>query len=756
MSLENYPSFLLNFSECEMSIEEKHFYQFNSFRLDVAERQLSNNGVPVPLTPKAFDVLVTLVERSGHLVEKDELLQLVWSDSFVEEANVARIVHTLRKVLGEDKNGNKFIETVPKRGYRFVAAVRGTDNQPTDFFDAPSETTTATAQFKDVTAFENDFVAEADRTKIFPVEEKPAKRLWLWAISAFALIGFVLIAASFLLNFYGAKSGYDLNFEKMEQTRLTQSGDVYTPTISPDGQYLAYINPAGASKRGLRLRQITTGSVLELVPTRPNVNFWALEFSPDSNYLYYVENVENNHGILYRIASLGGQPQKLVEFVSGAVTVSPDGTRLAFKRMNKEVGVTSIIVVNNDGSNEQTIATTDTNSDYWSLDWSPDGGSIAYTIRHHEPENDSWYVAEIPATGGAERRIGEPRNSQIINARWLPDKKGLVLNAIDAKTKQPQIYYLSYPDGAERRVTNDLNDYHGLSITADGKTIVSQRSEQNRYIWILPDGDTEQARQLTFKKDQHFETVSWLSDDTLVFDADENGSYDNYNIWRLKIGESEPQLLTTGAGNNTLPVVAPDGKTIAFVSSRSGKSQIWRMNSDGTQPTQVTNSDYDVFSPQFSQDGQTVYFKSSIGGEGRLMRVSIDGGAAVQISETDIHRWAISPDGKKLAYSSLDRDTKRVTTRIRPLDEDRTEKILDIEPETYLQWSQDGQALYFNLAADNAKNIWQRTFSETPPQQITNFDKEKIFRFASSPDGKNLACIRFTMTFDAVLLRFDE
>jgi DNA-binding winged helix-turn-helix (wHTH) protein/tetratricopeptide (TPR) repeat protein len=106
-----------------MNGAEKHFYQFKSFRLDVGERQLLDGDTAVSLTPKAFDVLAALVERSGHLVEKDELLRLVWSDSFVEEANVARIVHTLRKVLGEDGNGNKYIETVAKKGYRFVAKV---------------------------------------------------------------------------------------------------------------------------------------------------------------------------------------------------------------------------------------------------------------------------------------------------------------------------------------------------------------------------------------------------------------------------------------------------------------------------------------------------------------------------------------------------------------------------------------------------------------------------------------------------------
>jgi len=123
MSLKKFPSFLLNFSESEMAGEAKHSYRFRSFRLDVAERRLLNNNAAIALTPKAFDVLAMLVEHGGHLVEKDELLKQVWADSFVEEANIARIIHTLRKALGEDENGNKFIETVATKGYRFVANV---------------------------------------------------------------------------------------------------------------------------------------------------------------------------------------------------------------------------------------------------------------------------------------------------------------------------------------------------------------------------------------------------------------------------------------------------------------------------------------------------------------------------------------------------------------------------------------------------------------------------------------------------------
>jgi TolB-like protein/DNA-binding winged helix-turn-helix (wHTH) protein/Tfp pilus assembly protein PilF len=111
-----------------MSSEIRHLYEFDAFRLDPAERQLLHGGQPVPLTAKVFETLVVLVARSGHLVEKEELMNLVWGEVFVEEANLARCVHTLRKALGEEHNGHKYIETVPKRGYRFVAAVREIEN----------------------------------------------------------------------------------------------------------------------------------------------------------------------------------------------------------------------------------------------------------------------------------------------------------------------------------------------------------------------------------------------------------------------------------------------------------------------------------------------------------------------------------------------------------------------------------------------------------------------------------------------------
>jgi TolB-like protein/DNA-binding winged helix-turn-helix (wHTH) protein/Tfp pilus assembly protein PilF len=113
-----------------MAEKTKRFFDFGRFRLDSAEGVLLADGHAVPLTPKAFETLVALLERSGHIMEKDELLNRVWPDTFVEEGTLTQNISTLRKILGEADDGSVFIETIPRRGYRFVGTVRETDFGP--------------------------------------------------------------------------------------------------------------------------------------------------------------------------------------------------------------------------------------------------------------------------------------------------------------------------------------------------------------------------------------------------------------------------------------------------------------------------------------------------------------------------------------------------------------------------------------------------------------------------------------------------
>ena len=115
-----------------MTRPDNELFEFGSFRLDPAERLLLRDGRPVPLEPKVFETLLVLIRRGGRLVEKEELMQTVWPDCFVEESNLTRNISVLRKTLNRTDGAPQYIETVPKRGYRFVGEVHALPSQQTE------------------------------------------------------------------------------------------------------------------------------------------------------------------------------------------------------------------------------------------------------------------------------------------------------------------------------------------------------------------------------------------------------------------------------------------------------------------------------------------------------------------------------------------------------------------------------------------------------------------------------------------------
>lgn len=134
-----------------MSQQTKEIYEFGSFRLDQQERLLLRDGAPLSLTPKAFDLLLALIVRHGRLVEKEELFQTVWPDTIVEESNLSSNIAIIRKALSDGENGLKFIETVPKRGYRFVAEVRQQDGAEAELLAKDLATRVSTSEMQPIT-----------------------------------------------------------------------------------------------------------------------------------------------------------------------------------------------------------------------------------------------------------------------------------------------------------------------------------------------------------------------------------------------------------------------------------------------------------------------------------------------------------------------------------------------------------------------------------------------------------------------------
>ncbi|HEY3138649.1 MAG TPA: winged helix-turn-helix domain-containing protein, partial [Blastocatellia bacterium] len=349
-------------------MQTQHFYEFGSFRLDLHERILLRDGHPVPLTPKAFDTLLVLVENGGHIVEKGELMKQVWPDSFVEEVNLARHVSTLRKVLGDRSDDHLYIETIAKRGYRFVASVREVQDGDADLIVEEHTRSSISIEEEeehyDLSEIPNSsayiatpksiHIAEASgqlasvTTKVMPGTKQRRAARWV-VVGAGALI---VLAIAFWL--YRSLTKPIAPFQTIKIAKLTNTGKATDAVISPDGKYVAYVAEEGG-QRGIWLRQVASSSDIQIVPPSQD---WCggLTFSPDGNYIYYGRNDGKNPAGFYKVPVLGGPPKKLMEIVSSPITFSPDGKRFAFVRRYPSKGETALIIANADGTGEQRIA----------------------------------------------------------------------------------------------------------------------------------------------------------------------------------------------------------------------------------------------------------------------------------------------------------------------------------------------------------------------------------------------------------------
>jgi len=291
MSLQKFPSFFLDFSKRDMKGKNGHSYHFGRFTFDVAEQRLSDGQTQIPLTPKAFDVLSLLVENAGHLVEKDDLMKHVWPDSFVEEVNVARIVHTLRKSLGDDGNGSSFIETVPTKGYRFVANVEVSGNQAekNDFKKAQMEVA-ATGSPTDEPTTSTETPAEVGRRRFYFV-------LAAVILLSFLVTGFWIANRSLRSRQSATLAGHSLNGEAY---RNFQEGKFLVETRSPENYEKALekferaieLDPnyaeAYAGKADVRSAPSVGGRTNDDNASARAASKKALELNPDSAYAHTV------------------------------------------------------------------------------------------------------------------------------------------------------------------------------------------------------------------------------------------------------------------------------------------------------------------------------------------------------------------------------------------------------------------------------------------------------------------------------------
>jgi len=574
------------------------------------------------------------------------------------------------------------------------------------------------------------------------------------AVVLFAAI-LVLIAAGIAYTLYRlTHRRTPTGATAMKITQLTTSGNVLRPAISPDGKYVVYIQVDKNHQPGLWLYQVATGSNVEIVaPIAPGLI--PPKFSNDGSYVYYV-NYEKDHpnGVLCKIASLGGEPRKLFDNLSSAVSFSPDGQQLAFVR-RAEGGEFRLMVANEDGSAERTVHAFRPPEHLFNHPaWSPNGKTIAVPVRTSAPDNHTRLVA-VSVGSGEVKPIGSHIWSAVLSPSWLSDGSGLIAAATEATSlDQPQVYEISYPEGEVRRITVDLYSYSGMGVTADGQSLVTVKNEIHSTLWIGSVDRTGRAVEDHVQAGSDgTEGIDWTPDGRIVYTAptatEENlGSMD-------AAGNGRKQLTALGVEGEWImnPSVCGDGKHIVADSNHGGNFGMLRINADGSNLSQLTSGSF-LSSPSCSPDGTWVVYNTK---EPGLWKISINGGETTRLTRESTGYPTVSPDGKWIVcvfWPDPNKPASKVA--LLPSAGGSFAKTLDWKGGTEnaqgVRWTPDGQSLTYAANDGVAENLWNQSLGGGPPRQITNFQTGAIFSFAWSRDGKRLAVVRGSRSNDIVMI----
>jgi len=754
-----------------MQFLSHRFYRFDDFEIDALKRQLIRQGQPVTLQPKAFDLLLALVENGGRLLTKDDLLNLVWPDQIVEESNLTVHMSALRKALGEQRDQRRFIVTEPGRGYRFVADVAEVGNVNEEFsieshtvsrivIEQETESgheltgTPATSPTLPLASYE---VARADlgNYAVTSGESRQARkprRTTVVAVSAFGAVG--LLSLAFGLYQILNRKMPDPPFQQFKLSRLTNNGKVLGAAIAPDGKYVAYVLPEAEGK-SLWVQQVGTASNIRILPPTKS-EFWGVTFSPDGAYLYYNLFAGDNPDLyLYRVPSLGGMAQKIPNIIAPSFTLSPDGRRIAYTTSYSARGKSYLSVSNADGSNGRNLVERQQPSNFEVLgqviSWSPQGDILASVVDNFAPDGHYSSIMGVGVNDGTQRALSTDRWYNVSSLQWLKDGSGLFMVASETPLLPTQVWFLSYPSGSRRKITNDLSEYGWLGLSSDGQTLVSVQSNSVNGFWVgKRDERVDDFREVISEVGRLSPSV-WMPDGKIVFRSHADGGS---NLWLMEAdGGGRRQLTSDAQVSHRGLCASPEGKHVVFVSWRGGKQNLWRLNVDEGSLTRLTNGDGEGY-PNCSPDGRWVVYQNGLGvGRPTLWRTPLSGGAPEQLGKMFATKPAISPDGKRIAFIYMDADKWRIG--IITADGGKILQRLDLPPtviEHLIRWAPDGEALYYVSTFGDVGNVWSLPLDGTPPQQLTNFTSHLLADFILSPDGQRFAFTRGTESRDVVIL----
>ena len=637
-------------------------YHFGEFQLDTTEGVLRQSGKIVSLSPKAIQALELLVRNAGHVVSRTEMVEALWPVSFVEDSNLTVTISLLRRALGDNETGNRFIETVPKRGYRFVPAVR-----------IGNRSRLGAVNFSSM-----QIIRLTHNGHVLDVGISPDGRL----------LAYVPIEA-------GKYSLWIWNLESGEKWELLPPDPAlcWGLRFAHDQESLFCITTQPNS----------TISVLHRIPVRggqfqklvENIDA-AIALSPDGHRIAFVRSFPGQHRDALIVANVDGSGESEVavrqhpdKFCFSSASWSPDGQLIALGASRNNEMEFAVLGVPPDGGMPIELSQWDWR-DMRAVDWTNDGSGLYFSATAFN--SNSLQIWRFSISDGEKQRVtNDPNNYEQISVA----EKAAALVTMQA---DPQANIWIVPcSGAPRRLTSGRTEgYDGLAVAAGRRVVYALTENQQSDLWSIS-ADGSDNRKLT--SDSGFFPSASRDGSKLAYVSRRGGTV---HIWCMDADGGNKRQLTLGVGENH-PSISPDGEWIVYTPLGEGRNTIWRVSSSGGPPVQLTR-DSMAIKPVLSPDGTMIAcaHRTDEADRWKIAVLSSEGGTPLKVFAlpfpyNQVIRW--TTDSQALTY--LDRKDGVYNIWGQPLDNTKPRQITNFTEDVifYYAWVGDEGQLIVSRGA---------------------------------------------------------